>query len=125
MGGGEHLPFRDESFDLITSNMVIEHMREPKLAFHEMYRVLAPGGTILLHTPNLANYQVFANRVLSKVMPHNLHAFLVWASEPTLAAARPTWPVAAQATNTASATTASAREARKAMGTGPLRSIRR
>jgi ubiquinone/menaquinone biosynthesis C-methylase UbiE len=75
------LPFRDESFDLITSNMVIEHMREPKLAFHEMYRVLAPGGTILLHTPNLANYQVFANRVLSKVMPRNLHAFLVWASE--------------------------------------------
>src|SRR5215468_11019320 len=58
------LPFRDRSFDLITSNMVLEHMREPKMAFEEMDRVLAPGGTILLHTPNLANYQVFANRVL-------------------------------------------------------------
>lgn len=75
------LPFRDKSFDLMTSNMVIEHMREPKVAFQEMYRVLAPGGTILLHTPNLANYQVFANRILGKIMPRSLHVAFVRTSE--------------------------------------------
>ena len=68
------LPFRDKSFDLITSNMVIEHVREPKVAFQEMYRVLAPGGTILLHTP-------LANRILGKIMPRSLHVAIVRTSE--------------------------------------------
>src|SRR2546430_16866922 len=40
-------------------------------------------------------------------------------SEPTLAAARPTWPLAAQAANTASAATAGPRGAGEGMGAGP------
>ena len=78
---GLHLPFRDESFDLITANMVIEHLKVPNLVFQEMERVLAPGGTILLHTPNLMNYLVVGNRVLSKVLPPAVHSALVRTSE--------------------------------------------
>src|SRR4029077_5851614 len=81
LADGSHLPFGDESFDLITSNMVVEHLREPRIAFAELNRVLAPGGTILLHTPNLANYLVFANRVVSAVLPRGVPAELAATSE--------------------------------------------
>lgn len=38
------LPFRDGSVDLILSQAVIEHVKDPDLAFREMRRVLRPGG---------------------------------------------------------------------------------
>jgi SAM-dependent methyltransferase len=78
---GNWLPFEDESFLLITANMVIEHLKEPEVTFGEMNRVLSPGGTILLHTPNLVNYQVLANQLASAVLPRKLHAALVGTSE--------------------------------------------
>jgi len=81
LADGMHLPFKDASFDLITSNMVVEHLRDPRMAFAEFNRVLAPGGTILLHTPNLANYLVFTNRVVSAMLPRRVHAGLVATSE--------------------------------------------
>lgn len=42
------LPFEDESFDLITSNMVLHHMDNEDLrkSFDEAYRVLAPEGVL-------------------------------------------------------------------------------
>jgi ubiquinone/menaquinone biosynthesis C-methylase UbiE len=76
-----HLPFRSECFNLITANMVVEHLRNPELTFRELNRVLAPGGTIVLHTPNLTNYLVFGNRVLSRMMSSRIHAALVATSE--------------------------------------------
>jgi len=81
LADGNYLPFKNDSFDLITSNMVVEHLKEPDLAFAELNRVLAPGGTILLHTPNLANYLVFTNRLVSAVLPRRVHAALVGTSE--------------------------------------------
>lgn len=81
LADGNHLPFKPESFDLITANMVVEHFESPELAFQEMNRVLAPGGVILLHTPNIVNYLVFANRVISKVTSRRVHAALVGTSE--------------------------------------------
>jgi len=81
LADGNHLPFKAESFDLITANMVVEHLQLPDLAFREMNRVLAPGGIILLHTPNLANYLVLANRVISKVTSRRVHAAFVATSE--------------------------------------------
>lgn len=46
------LPFRNESFDLVTANMVFEHLREPEHEIAEIWRLLADGGVMLLHTPN-------------------------------------------------------------------------
>jgi len=45
-------PFQDESFDLVFSSEVIEHVREQDLCVGEMARVLRPGGTLILKTPN-------------------------------------------------------------------------
>ena len=53
----EALPFRDESFSLITMNMVAEHLQNPIIVFREIVRVLKPGGLLLVHTPNVLNYR--------------------------------------------------------------------
>lgn len=45
------LPFNDHAFDTILSSDVIEHLPDHDLAFREMGRILAPGGTLILNTP--------------------------------------------------------------------------
>jgi ubiquinone/menaquinone biosynthesis C-methylase UbiE len=71
------LPFPDASFDLVTCNMVFEHLPDPRAILQEMSRVLAPGGTLMVHTPNTWNYLVFANRLANKVLPRSLVLKLV------------------------------------------------
>lgn len=66
------LPFRDSSFDLITCNMVVEHLADPAPVFRELARVLAPGGRMMVHTPNTHNYLVFANLIAKKALPRAL-----------------------------------------------------
>lgn len=41
----EHLPFTDNSFDLVYSWGVLHHTPDTAAAFREVYRVLRPGGT--------------------------------------------------------------------------------
>jgi ubiquinone/menaquinone biosynthesis C-methylase UbiE len=43
----EHLPFADESFDLVLGHAVLHHIPDLNRAFAEFRRVLAPGGTVL------------------------------------------------------------------------------
>jgi len=58
-GGG--LPFGPGTFDVVLMSEVIEHLVDPDLALAEARRVLAPSGTLLLSTPNLA---AWFNRLL-------------------------------------------------------------
>ena len=48
----EHLPFQDESFDVVISNHVIEHTLNQRLHVEEIYRVLKKDGVFYLATPN-------------------------------------------------------------------------
>jgi SAM-dependent methyltransferase len=52
LADSSHLPFADGAFDLVTANMVVEHLSDPVAVFAEVGRVLAPGGVMLFHTPN-------------------------------------------------------------------------
>jgi 2-polyprenyl-3-methyl-5-hydroxy-6-metoxy-1,4-benzoquinol methylase len=46
------MPFEDNSFDIVVSSEVIEHTPDPLSAIVEIFRVLKPGGTVILSTPN-------------------------------------------------------------------------
>lgn len=48
----QRLPFAEDSFDLVISCETIEHVPNPSTAVAELSRVLRPGGTLLLTTPN-------------------------------------------------------------------------
>ena len=48
----EALPFPANSFDLLLSHEVLEHVRDDRQAVAEMARVLKPGGRLLLFVPN-------------------------------------------------------------------------
>jgi ubiquinone/menaquinone biosynthesis C-methylase UbiE len=48
----EQLPFGDNSFEVVTANMVLEHLENPVPVYHEIRRVLRPGGRFVFVTPN-------------------------------------------------------------------------
>ena len=47
----ECLSFASDSFDLMLSNDVLEHVNDPTAAIGEIYRVLKPGGELFLSVP--------------------------------------------------------------------------
>lgn len=49
---GEFLPFPSETFDLVLSHEVLEHVQDDALAVREMVRVLRPGGRAVIFVPN-------------------------------------------------------------------------
>ncbi len=70
----EALPFAAESFTLIASSWVLEHLADPQRVFAEFARVLRPGGMFVFLTPNAHNYVTFANRYA----PAGLQKRVVW-----------------------------------------------
>lgn len=46
-------PFEDASFDAVVCGELIEHLDEPELLLAEMHRICAPGGRMVLSTPQL------------------------------------------------------------------------
>lgn len=52
LGSAFHLPFAAGFFDGVVLSEVIEHVEEGGALLHEVHRVLAPGGTLIVSTPN-------------------------------------------------------------------------
>lgn len=75
--------FPDASFDFVRLRDVIEHLPNPYAALLEIKRILAPGGVVLLATPNQeglsTQLRVALGGKLTKVAtvppPHHLHGF--------------------------------------------------
>jgi len=53
-GSAMALPFRDESFDCLIHSQVIEHVLYDEALFSEIDRVLRPGGSLIIGTPDYA-----------------------------------------------------------------------
>jgi len=75
----ERWPFADGAFDVVHANQVIEHVKALDHFVTELRRVLAPGGTAIICTENLASwhnvaalalgYQPFSLTNISNVRP--------------------------------------------------------
>lgn len=46
-----YIPFRDNSFDLVIAQAVLEHVLDPFICVGEIHRVLKPGGMVYAETP--------------------------------------------------------------------------
>jgi len=51
-GSAFALPFKSNTFDCVISSQVIEHIPPDEVLFRELYRVLKPGGTLVIGTPD-------------------------------------------------------------------------
>jgi SAM-dependent methyltransferase len=55
------LSFKDESFDLVVSSDIFEHIRRPWLAFKEIRRVLRKGGFHIFSVPSLVPIKTYTS----------------------------------------------------------------
>lgn len=72
-----HLPFDDNSFDVLTAMDFLEHVEDPQGVIKEFSRVLKPGGIFIFHTfnRNILAYIVIIKFVewFVKNTPKNMH----------------------------------------------------
>lgn len=65
------LPYKDEMFDVVHANQVIEHLNNTDLFMDEVYRILKQGGYAVISTENLASWHnIFA--IVLGFMPFSL-----------------------------------------------------
>lgn len=79
------LPFRNESFDVVFSIYVLEHVEHPNALVSEISRVLRPGGLCLALTPNLFHYVT----MMARLTPMKFHR---WFNEKRGRASEDTFP---------------------------------
>lgn len=72
-GDLDHLPFSSGQFNLIISRSVVEHLQNPPQVFREFYRILKPGGKVILSTPNKYDYV----SIIASITPYSWHRSLV------------------------------------------------
>ena len=71
-GNISQVPCKNNTFDLITSNMVVEHLDKPYEQFKEICRVLKPQGLFIFHTPNIHGYTTGASILIPEVLKTRL-----------------------------------------------------
>jgi ubiquinone/menaquinone biosynthesis C-methylase UbiE len=62
-----NLQIPENTFDLVISSECIEHTPDPRRALKEMVRVIKPGGTIIVTSPNKAWYPLLWLSMVAKV----------------------------------------------------------
>lgn len=66
------IPYDNETFDLVFSDNVMEHLATPLNVYEEIARVLKPGGVFLFKTPNKWHYMP----AIARMTPHGFHQFV-------------------------------------------------
>jgi len=61
------LPFGDSIFDVVVFSEVIEHLVDPIFVLNQIYRVLKPGGMLIVSTPNIAYVQYRIELLMGKL----------------------------------------------------------
>lgn len=63
LADARHTPFADDYFDKLISLGLIEHFHTPQVVLAEHFRIIKPGGLIILMTPNRRSSGVFDRRL--------------------------------------------------------------
>lgn len=66
------LPFPENSFDVVISDYVLEHVRRPRPFLGDVYRVLKRSGSFFFRTPSRFHYV----SVISRLTPHSFHEWV-------------------------------------------------
>jgi len=74
----EQLPFSDWRFNLVTLNMVAEHLERPEAVIAEVARLLVPNGIFVVNTPNASAYRIRLTRLVWRMVPKRLVYKLIW-----------------------------------------------
>ncbi|MFC2051605.1 class I SAM-dependent methyltransferase [Chloroflexota bacterium] len=61
IGDALNVPIKNDSFDTVICNQVIEHVPKPWKLIEEIYRILKKDGTLLLSGPWIATYHAHPN----------------------------------------------------------------
>jgi ubiquinone/menaquinone biosynthesis C-methylase UbiE len=70
------LPFKAQSFNVISANMVVEHLPNPAAVLSEIRRLLAPGGIFVFHTPNALHFLTPLSSLFSQKLKNRVISFL-------------------------------------------------
>jgi len=73
-GDLQHLPFQTGSCDVVSANMVVEHLAEPARVLEEVHRVLRPRGFFVFHTPNYLHW----GTLVAAALPDRVKKPLIW-----------------------------------------------
>lgn len=71
----EKFPFKSESFDLVISLEVIEHIEKAEEFLSEINRILKPNGYFLVSTPNIAYFGLRLKSLLGFPLPDEGYHF--------------------------------------------------
>jgi SAM-dependent methyltransferase len=77
-GDATDMPFEDASFDMVTMFDLLEHVPDDAAVARETLRVLRPGGTVLVSTPDLERWRFPYYRVFAPVSPSEESLFADW-----------------------------------------------
>jgi ubiquinone/menaquinone biosynthesis C-methylase UbiE/uncharacterized protein YbaR (Trm112 family) len=68
-----HLPFSNDSFDVIIASEIIEHIEDPKAFVTELLRVVKPNGALIVSTPYKEKLVYELCIHCHQMTPHNAH----------------------------------------------------
>ena len=81
VGDVERLPFRDGAFDAAVCDDTIEHLPDDLTGLRELHRVVAPGGRVVVATPNRWSAQVLVRKLRDRRAGRRLPAEHYYAAE--------------------------------------------
>lgn len=75
LGVGERLPFLDDTFDVVFSVAVLEHVKDPSVCAREIVRVLKPGGVLYCEMPFLQPHHGYPHHYYNATQQGLLNLF--------------------------------------------------